>query len=42
MDKPMPITRRLARAALFSLVNGAAWAAGSECVAGLVWLVQHR
>ncbi|MFG2604742.1 hypothetical protein ACGFT2_14490 [Streptomyces sp. NPDC048514] len=42
MDKPMPIPRRLARAALISLVNGAAWAAGSECMAGLVWLLQRR
>ncbi|MDX3025950.1 hypothetical protein [Streptomyces acidiscabies] len=42
MDKPMPITRRLARAALFGLVNGAAWAAGSHSVAVLAWLVQHR
>ncbi|MEV8053144.1 MULTISPECIES: hypothetical protein [Streptomyces] len=42
MDKPVPTTRRLAGAALASLVNGAAWALGSKCVAGLVWWVQHR
>lgn len=42
MDKPIPVTRRLARAALVSLVNGAAWAAGSQSVACLVWWVQHR
>lgn len=42
MDKTAFITRRLARAALFSLVNGAAWGAGSECVTCLVWWVQNR
>lgn len=41
MDKPMPITRRLARTALVNLVNGVAWAAGSGCVTGLVWWVQN-
>ncbi|WP_328689692.1 hypothetical protein OHA74_11465 [Streptomyces phaeochromogenes] len=41
MDKPMLISRRLGRAALFSLVRGAAWAAGSALVAGVVWWVQH-
>ncbi|MFH8476771.1 hypothetical protein [Streptomyces sp. NPDC018000] len=42
MDKPIPITRQLTYAAFVSLASGAAWAAGSECVAGLVWWVQHR
>jgi hypothetical protein len=36
MDKYMPISRRLARAALASLFNGAAEATGSKCVAGLL------
>ncbi|MFF7234553.1 hypothetical protein [Streptomyces sioyaensis] len=42
MNKTAPISRRLGHAALFSLVRGACWAAGSALVAGVVWWVQHR
>ncbi|MGW2698224.1 hypothetical protein [Streptomyces sp. NPDC001296] len=42
MNKTTPFHHHLVRAGLFSLVRGACWAAGSACVAGIVWWVQHR
>ncbi|MER6522833.1 hypothetical protein ACFWHQ_14265 [Streptomyces sp. NPDC060334] len=39
MDKSRFITRRLARAALFSLVRGIAWAAGSGLAGAIAWWV---
>jgi hypothetical protein len=38
----MPITRKLGRAALFSLVRGAFWALGSALVAGIAWWIQDQ
>lgn len=39
MDKTPFITRRLGHAALFSLVRGAAWAAGSGLAGVIAWWV---
>ncbi|WP_416982647.1 hypothetical protein [Streptomyces sp. T028] len=42
MDRTPRFTRKLGRAAVFSLVRGAAWAAGSALVAGIAWWVRNR
>ncbi|MGW0943992.1 hypothetical protein ACWD4O_15765 [Streptomyces sp. NPDC002623] len=42
MDRTKFFSRALGRAALFSLVRGAAWAAGSALGAAIVWWVQSR
>ncbi|MGZ9934290.1 hypothetical protein ACXNSR_30915 [Streptomyces sp. NC-S4] len=39
MNKTAFLTRRLGRAALFSMVRGAAWAAGSGLAGALAWWV---
>ncbi|MEU1595137.1 hypothetical protein ABZ468_20235 [Streptomyces sp. NPDC005708] len=36
------VVRRLGRAALFSLVRGACWAAGSALAAAIAWWMQRR